>query len=474
MPNGRSGAVPAGRRRSGNDARDVSTNWKQQSHDCSIAKASSPAARRFTRYVHVKYSLQPRALPILIARSLDRTDRRSTIVADFERAIREPLWCQRGLPRSRHRDRQMPGRRLGGDRAACSRAEWTRRADGCRRTAIKSRRPVYFTEIARPCDDGGLRRRPARTRHAISPALRWSSAWAIRSSCRALCQRRSRWIWKCRADSRMMPGSPEKARCRTSQSIPITLEVLRHRLWMINDEQGRVAAQLSGSPVVYEAKDFNSSLLTPEGDSLFVGIYMTRLSLCLNHVVKNVIASFKDNIGFADGDAFVTNDPVVGRRAYERLSHGGADLLRRYAGVLDRACDARGRRRRSESRSFTVGTRDVYGEAPLIPPHQDGRTRRHSRRHRGAGDPQFADLALNGLNMRARVAAINRTRQRIQEVIARIRAADPDGGAVAASSIWCRRRSPAGSKSLPDGAGSTKASSITTATRTGSIASAFA
>ena len=58
----------------------------------------------------------------------------------------------------------------------------------------------------------------------------------------------------------------------TTDIDPITLEVLRHRLWMINDEQGRVAAQVSGSPVVYEAKDFNTSLLTPEGDSLFVGI----------------------------------------------------------------------------------------------------------------------------------------------------------------------------------------------------------
>ena len=49
----------------------------------------------------------------------------------------------------------------------------------------------------------------------------------------------------------------------TSTLDPIDFEVLRHRLWMINDEQGRVAAQVSGSPAVYEAKDFNTSLLTP-------------------------------------------------------------------------------------------------------------------------------------------------------------------------------------------------------------------
>ena len=67
--------------------------------------------------------------------------------------------------------------------------------------------------------------------------------------------------------------------------------------------------------------------------------------------------------------------------------------------------------------SFTIGTSDVYGEAPLIPPIKmidAGQLRddvealiiRNSRTSQ-----------LNGLNMRARIAAINRTRQRIREVV---------------------------------------------------------
>ena len=42
---------------------------------------------------------------------------------------------------------------------------------------------------------------------------------------------------------------------------PITFEILRHRLWMINDEQGKIAVRISGSPLVYEVKDFSASLL---------------------------------------------------------------------------------------------------------------------------------------------------------------------------------------------------------------------
>ncbi len=199
---------------------------------------------------------------------------------------------------------------------------------------------------------------------------------------------------------------------------PITFEVLRHRLWMINDEQGRVAAQVSGSPAVYEAKDFNTSLLTPEGDSLYVGIYTTRLSLCLNFAVKAVIERLAETVGIEDGDAFVTNDPWCGAAHMNDIlmvapifSH---DRLVCWTGLAMHETDVGG----PNPGSFTVGTPDVFGEGPLIPIFkmiERGRIRedleawviRNSR-----------TSAVNGLNLRARVAAINRTRERIAEMIA--------------------------------------------------------
>ncbi|MSQ51102.1 MAG: hydantoinase B/oxoprolinase family protein [Betaproteobacteria bacterium] len=199
---------------------------------------------------------------------------------------------------------------------------------------------------------------------------------------------------------------------------PITLEVLRNRLAMINDEQGRVASQLSGSPVVYEAKDFNSALLTPEGEGLFVGIYMTRLSLCLNGFAKTVIGNFKDNPGYEEGDAYVTNDPWAGAAHMNDflmiapIFHRGTLVC--WTGLAMHEVDVGG----PNPGSFTVGSPDVFGEAPLIPPVKmvergiirndiEALLIRNSRTSR-----------LNGLNMRARIAAINRTRQRIKEVIA--------------------------------------------------------
>ena len=211
--------------------------------------------------------------------------------------------------------------------------------------------------------------------------------------------------------------SPNTPASNASTLDPITLEVLRHRLMMINDEQARVASQLSGSPVVYEAKDFNSAMLTPEGDSLFIGIFMTRLSLCLNAAVKTVLDRFADTVGLNDGDAFVTNDPWAGAAhmndilMFAPIFHG--DTLVCWTGLAMHEVDVGG----PNPGSFTVGTPNVYGEAPLIPPIKmiEGGKVREDLEALVIRNSRTSEL--NGLDLRARIAAINRTRQRIREVI---------------------------------------------------------
>ena len=57
---------------------------------------------------------------------------------------------------------------------------------------------------------------------------------------------------------------------------PVTFEVIRHRLWAINDDQGRMAARMSASPTVFDAYDFNSALITADGRGLYTGaVYST-------------------------------------------------------------------------------------------------------------------------------------------------------------------------------------------------------
>src|SRR3546814_13390729 len=90
----------------------------------------------------------------------------------------------------------------------------------------------------------------------------------------------------------------------------ITFEVLRHRLWEINDEMALMVGRISGAPSVYESGDFNVAILTSEGQGLYTGVYVIRQASALDIVVQRVIEMFGDDIH--DGDAFMTSDPSYG------------------------------------------------------------------------------------------------------------------------------------------------------------------
>ncbi|MBI3091999.1 MAG: hydantoinase B/oxoprolinase family protein [Candidatus Tectomicrobia bacterium] len=198
---------------------------------------------------------------------------------------------------------------------------------------------------------------------------------------------------------------------------PITYEVLRHRLWAINDEQGLLAAQMSGSPVVYEAYDFNSALMSYRGDTLFIGVYVTRLSLSIDIAVKNIVKDYSRDPGIHEGDMFLTNDPWVGAVhmndyiVVAPIHHEGRVVC--WTGLCMHEMDVGG----PVPGSFVVGARDIYGEAPVLPPLkvvEAGRLRPDVERMfiRNSRTPEF-----NALDLRARIAAINKTRQRIAEII---------------------------------------------------------
>ena len=70
---------------------------------------------------------------------------------------------------------------------------------------------------------------------------------------------------------------------------PVTFEILRHRLWEINDEMGLMMGRISGSPAVYESGDFNAGILTADGKGLYVGVYVVRQASALDVVVQKVI-----------------------------------------------------------------------------------------------------------------------------------------------------------------------------------------
>lgn len=195
----------------------------------------------------------------------------------------------------------------------------------------------------------------------------------------------------------------------------VTFEIMRHRLWEINDEMAMLAARISGSPAVYESNDFNTAILTAKGEGLFTGVYVIRQASALDVLVQSVIERFANDMH--DGDMFMTNDPWCG--ALHAMDYAVVapvfwkDEIVCWTGVVMHEIDVGG----PKPGSWTVGARDAFQECTLIPPVkivERGRLRRdvESIYLRNTRTPD-----MNALNLRAKIAAQVTTRERLRDII---------------------------------------------------------
>jgi N-methylhydantoinase B len=199
---------------------------------------------------------------------------------------------------------------------------------------------------------------------------------------------------------------------------PVTFEVIRHRLWAINDDQARMAARLSGSFIVYEGYDFNAALVTADGRGLYCGVYILQHGATIDEFVRRVLSEWPAG-DIVEGDMFFTNDPWWG------ALHANDGILAMpifwegrlvaWSGIVMHDNDVGS----PIPGSFVSGAQDRFGEAPLFPAIRMVREfeplRDVERAYlRGSRTSEF-----NALNMRARVAALRSTYQRVQELIGR-------------------------------------------------------
>ncbi|MBO6782949.1 MAG: hydantoinase B/oxoprolinase family protein [Alphaproteobacteria bacterium] len=196
----------------------------------------------------------------------------------------------------------------------------------------------------------------------------------------------------------------------------VTFEVLRHRLWELNDEMALMVGRISGAPSVYESGDFNVAILTPDGQGLYTGVFVVRQASALDVVVQNVIRMFGDD-NIHDGDAFMTSDPWYGAlhamdaAVVMPVFHDGVRVA--WTGVVVHEIDMGG----SRPGSWCVGARDAYQEVPLTPPVKivdKGVVRKDVETTflRNSRTPE-----MNALNLRAKIAAQNMTGERLREII---------------------------------------------------------
>lgn len=93
---------------------------------------------------------------------------------------------------------------------------------------------------------------------------------------------------------------------------PITYQVLRSRFWNMNLDHSDTVKRVSGSPVIVYTEDFNTSLLTENGDTVLCGPSIQYFTGYGDLVVKWTLENRSSNPGIEDGDIYLQNDPYVG------------------------------------------------------------------------------------------------------------------------------------------------------------------
>ncbi len=92
----------------------------------------------------------------------------------------------------------------------------------------------------------------------------------------------------------------------------ITFEVLRNKLQAIVNEQTITLKQVSGSPIVTEAADYNTGIYLPDGTPVIRGLQIILHASSVAQMIKSVIEDCEKNPGIREGDMFFINDPWKG------------------------------------------------------------------------------------------------------------------------------------------------------------------
>ena len=196
---------------------------------------------------------------------------------------------------------------------------------------------------------------------------------------------------------------------------PSLFEIVRHRLWYINDEGALTIARLSGSPVATEVFDMNAGLLTGSGDLVYIDNFICAQATTLAPLVKHLLEEYAENPGFGPDDIFLCNDPYVSVCHQNCVGVAGpifdGDELVAWAGASLHAIDVGG----PTAGQVQVDAADIHGEQPLIGPvkvYENGRFRKDVE-HTYLNNSRLPDVL--GLDLRAKVAAVQVIRRRLLE-----------------------------------------------------------
>ena len=89
---------------------------------------------------------------------------------------------------------------------------------------------------------------------------------------------------------------------------PVTFEIVRHKLVQVTDETIIALENVSGSPITNEGHDMMASLYGPDGGLMIGGVGFLHHLTSAAQAVKHIIASFSEDPGIEEDDAYFFND----------------------------------------------------------------------------------------------------------------------------------------------------------------------
>lgn len=214
------------------------------------------------------------------------------------------------------------------------------------------------------------------------------------------------------------PSEPIKPVSRFQpRTDPTTFEVLRHRLWQINDEQGRTLLNVSGSQIATEANDFNVAIADVQGNLIIVGPYIIIQMAPLSLMVQGVIKNLGDDV--AEGDMYLCNDPYFGAVHQNDVCvlapvYWGGQLIA-WTGSVIHEVDVGG----AAPGSWCHEATEIFQEAPR---YRYLRIVRGGRLQREVLDTYLTNSRtphMLELDLRAQVAAANVAQERLHALLER-------------------------------------------------------
>ncbi len=231
---------------------------------------------------------------------------------------------------------------------------------------------------------------------------------------------------------------------------PVTFEVIRHRLWAVNDEAAAALELTSGSPIATEVHDFNTGLLNARGDVFVVGTYITAHATPLDFMVKDIIEHYSEKPGIFPDDMFICSDPYSGPLHQSDVTiaapiFAGDDLVA-WCGSTVHQIDLGG----AAPGQVNVAAQSIYAEGLVMPPVkliERGEVRADIERFylRQSRFPTHLELDL-----RAKIAANNVAKRRVLELV-KLYGAETVKGAIEEVIDYTEKKFRARLRELPDG-----------------------